>query len=156
MDLSLINSKTEMLIRKPIADVFEAFINPEITTRFWFTKSSGRLDRDKLVTWTWEMYDVSSEITVKNIEKDRQIIIEWDGYASRNTVTWLFTPYGDEATFVSITEAGFQGSEEQVISDLLNSKGGFTWLLAGAKAFLEHGIELNLVGDAYPKGLSDE
>ena len=32
-------AKAEMLIRKPVAEVFEAFINPEITTKFWFTKS---------------------------------------------------------------------------------------------------------------------
>ncbi len=32
-------AKTEMLIRKPIQEVFEAFINPEITTKFWFTHS---------------------------------------------------------------------------------------------------------------------
>lgn len=35
--------KTGMLIRKPVADVFEAFIDPLITTMFWFTKSSGRV-----------------------------------------------------------------------------------------------------------------
>jgi uncharacterized protein YndB with AHSA1/START domain len=38
-----------MLIRKPVADVFEAFVNPDITTKFWFTKSSGRLDAGKQV-----------------------------------------------------------------------------------------------------------
>jgi hypothetical protein len=27
-------SKTGMLIRKPVADVFEAFVNPDITTKF--------------------------------------------------------------------------------------------------------------------------
>ena len=32
-------AKTGMLIRKPVADVFEAFINPDITTKFWFTKA---------------------------------------------------------------------------------------------------------------------
>jgi len=28
-----------MLIRKPVEQVFEAFINPEITTSFWFLKA---------------------------------------------------------------------------------------------------------------------
>ena len=37
-------SKTGMLIRKPVAEVFEAFVDPDITTKFWFTKSSGRLE----------------------------------------------------------------------------------------------------------------
>jgi uncharacterized protein YndB with AHSA1/START domain len=36
--------KTGMLIRKPVADLFEAFVNPDVTTQFWFTKSSGRLE----------------------------------------------------------------------------------------------------------------
>lgn len=27
---------TGMLIRKPVAEVFEAIINPDITTNFWF------------------------------------------------------------------------------------------------------------------------
>ncbi len=34
--------KAEMLIRRPVAVVFEAFIDPTITSKFWFTKGSGR------------------------------------------------------------------------------------------------------------------
>jgi uncharacterized protein YndB with AHSA1/START domain len=37
-------TKTGMVIRRPVADVFEAFVNPKITTEFWFTRSSGRLE----------------------------------------------------------------------------------------------------------------
>jgi uncharacterized protein YndB with AHSA1/START domain len=48
-----------MLIRKPVEQVFEAFINPEITTNFWFTESTGRLDENHEVLWTWEMYNHS-------------------------------------------------------------------------------------------------
>src|SRR5690606_12955383 len=153
MNTKLIASKVEMLIRRPVSEVFEAFVNPEITTKFWFTKSSGRLDEHEEVTWTWEMYDVSSPVSVKAIEKDKRILIEWDGYQSRNTVEWLFRAYKDDTTFVSVTESGFQGDDEQIIHDALDSKGGFTWLLAGAKAFLEHGIELNLVSDAFPEDI---
>jgi len=43
--------KTGMLIRKPVAQVFEAFVNPDLTTRFWFTKSSGKLEPGKQVQW---------------------------------------------------------------------------------------------------------
>ena len=37
-------AKAEMLIRKPAAEVFEAFVNPAITSKFWFTKGSGRFE----------------------------------------------------------------------------------------------------------------
>ena len=57
--------ETQMLIRKPAALVFEAFIDPAITTKFWFTKSSGELVVGKTVTWEWEMYGVSTRVYTK-------------------------------------------------------------------------------------------
>jgi len=57
--------KTGMVIRRPAAEVFEAFVNPDITTQFWFTRSSGRLEPGTQVEWSWEMYNVSAAVTVK-------------------------------------------------------------------------------------------
>jgi uncharacterized protein YndB with AHSA1/START domain len=37
-------AKATMLIRRPVATVFEALVNPEVATKFWFTKSNGRLE----------------------------------------------------------------------------------------------------------------
>lgn len=45
-------AKAEMLVRKPVPQLFNAFIDPQITTKFWFNKSSGRLESGKQVTWT--------------------------------------------------------------------------------------------------------
>jgi uncharacterized protein YndB with AHSA1/START domain len=146
-------AKAEMLIRKPVAEVFEAFVNPEITTKFWFTKSSGRLEAGKHITWTWEMYDHSIEVEVKGLEEGKRILIEWGNRGSMTTVEWVFTPYEGDKTYVSITNSGFTGAGDKVVSDALDSKGGFTWVLAGLKALLEHNIELNAIADAFPKGL---
>lgn len=49
-------ARAQMLIRRPAAEVFEAFVEPSVTTRFWFTKSSGRLTPGSEVRWEWEMY----------------------------------------------------------------------------------------------------
>ncbi len=56
----------EMMIRKPIAEVFEAFIDPAITTKFWFTKSTGKLEVGKQVDWIWEMYQLTVRVWVKD------------------------------------------------------------------------------------------
>lgn len=48
-----------MVIRRPVAQVFDAFIDPAITSKFWFTKGSGRLDAGKRIRWDWEMFGVS-------------------------------------------------------------------------------------------------
>ena len=51
---------TAMLVRRPAAEVFEALVDPTITTKFWFTHSTGRLETGARVKWSWEMYGVCS------------------------------------------------------------------------------------------------
>lgn len=148
-------SKTGMLIRKPVADVFEAFVNPDVTTQFWFTKSSGRLETGKQVQWEWEMYGVSSPVTTKAVEPDRRLVIEWAGPYGPTTVEWKFIPREDGATFVSITHSGFTGDGDELVKQVADSTQGFSLVLAGLKALLEHGIRLNLVGDRFPKGIEE-
>jgi uncharacterized protein YndB with AHSA1/START domain len=148
-------TKTGMLIRKPVADAFEAFVNPDITTKFWFTRSSGRLEAGKQVQWDWEMYAVSVPVTVQAIEPNKRIVIEWPGYKSPTTVDWMFDPQEDGTTFVSITEAGFTGDGDELVKQVTDSTQGFTLVLAGLKALLEHDVRLNLVADRYPKGLEE-
>jgi hypothetical protein len=81
------------------------------------------------------------------------ILVEWGDYGSITTVEWIFTPYGNDATYVSISNSGFKGDGNKVVTDALDSKAGFTWVLAGLKALLEHNIELNAIADAFPEGL---
>lgn len=145
-------AKTGMLIRRPVAEVFAAFVDPAVTTRFWFTKGSGRLEAGKQVTWEWEMYGASTQVAVKAIEPDRRIVIEWDGYSGRTNVEWKFAPRKDGTTFVSISESGWTGDADELLGFVAESTAGFTWTLAGLKAWLEHGVQLNLVADRFPDG----
>jgi uncharacterized protein YndB with AHSA1/START domain len=158
MDLQLKHvpiTKTGMLIRRPVAEVFEAFVNPDITTKFWFTRSSGRLEMGKPVQWDWEMYGISIRVTAKAIEPGKRIVIEWPGYSGTTTVEWTFAPQHDGTTFVSITEDGFTGDADELVKQVTGSTQGFTLVLAGLKAFLEHNVRLNLVADRYPKGIEE-
>jgi len=142
-----------MLIRKPVSEVFEAFVNPAITSKFWFTKGSGRLEGGKQIRWDWEMYDVSVDVNVKAIEENKRILIEWEAPDNpRTTVEWVFSSRRDETTLVSVTNAGFTGDGDAVVKQALDSTGGFTLVLAGLKAFLEHDIALNLIADRFPGG----
>ncbi len=148
-------TRTGMLIRRPAREVFEAFVDPAVTTRFWFTKSSGRLEAGRRVDWSWEMYGVTVPVTAKAIEPDRHILIEWPGYKGTTEVEWLFEPQPDGTTFVRVTESGFTGGGDELVQQVTNSTQGFSLMLAGAKAFLEHGLRLNLVADRYPKGVEE-
>jgi uncharacterized protein YndB with AHSA1/START domain len=140
--------KVEMLIRRPVSEVFEAFVDPAVTTRFWFTRSSGRLEPGEKIRWDWEMYGVSTQVTVRAVEKDERILIEWNDPPTQ--VEWTFTARPDGTTFVSISNRGFAGDGDEVVRQAMDSQGGFSFVLAGAKALLEHGVVLNLVADHNP------
>lgn len=140
--------ETQMLIRKPANVVFEAFINPEITVNFWFTKSDGILEAGKTLRWYWEMYNVSTEVTVNEIIPNSKIQVEWGDPATM--VEFLFTETSDGHTYVVIKNFGFHQTGDDLIQEVIDNTGGFTTVLDGAKAFLEHGIRLNLIGDKFP------
>ena len=145
-------AKTGMLIRRPVTQVFEAIVDPGITAKFWFTKSSGRLEAGKEIRWEWEMYGASTRVVAKVIEPNQRIVIEWDGYSGRTTVEWTFTSLKD-GTFVDVTESGWTGTGDELVKYATNSTQGFSLMLAGLKALLEHDVKLNLTADRYPKGI---
>jgi uncharacterized protein YndB with AHSA1/START domain len=149
------SAKTGMLIRKPVADVFESIINPEITTKFWFTKSSGRLEVGKPIQWDWEMYGISIPVTATVIEPNERIVLQWPGQHGATTVEWTFDAQPDRTTFVRVTHAGFAGDADELVKQVADSTQGFSLVLAGMKAFLEHHIRLNLVADRYPAGIEE-
>jgi uncharacterized protein YndB with AHSA1/START domain len=138
-------ASTKMLIRRPVTEVFEAFVDPSVTSRFWFSRGSGRLREGERVTWHWDAYGVSADVEVKVLERDRRIVVEWP-----TPVEWTFTPRGDGTTLVRITASGFTGTDDQKVAAAIDSMGGFSFVLAGCKALLEHGVELDLVADHDP------
>jgi uncharacterized protein YndB with AHSA1/START domain len=148
-----IAAKAEMLIRSPVAKVFEAFVDPAITSKFWFSSGSGRLEAGKSVRWEWEMYGFSVDAKVKALEPNKRILVEWSAYGAPSDIEWTFTARPDGTTFVSITNSGLSGSLQEVANLAVAATEGFSFVLAGAKALLEHGLQLNLVPDRFPDGL---
>lgn len=144
-----------MLIRKPVEQVFEAFIDPEITANFWFTKSTGRLDEHDEVLWTWEMSNHTVPVSVKSIIPNEKIIIQWGNYEEKTTVEWTFIPLDKSRTFVNIVNGEFKGTPDELLAQVRDSTGGFTLVLAGLKAYLEYNIKLNLIADRFPKELGE-
>lgn len=140
-------ARATMLIRRPAAVVFDAFVDPAVTTCFWFSRASGPLVAGTTVTWFWDHCDASGDVTVVALERNRRIAIAWP-----TPVEWRFTPRGDDATFVEIVASGFTGSNDEQVAQALDSTEGFNLVIAACKAWLEHGIDLHIVVDKNPDG----
>jgi uncharacterized protein YndB with AHSA1/START domain len=82
--------------------------------------------------------------------------IEWPGNSGPTTVEWTFQPLPDGTTFVRVSESGWTGDADQLMRYVADSTQGFTLMLAGMKALLEHNVRLNLTLDRYPKGIEDQ
>ncbi|MEO6315058.1 MAG: SRPBCC family protein [Chitinophagaceae bacterium] len=154
LDNNLKYSEAQMRIRKPVSEVFQAFINPELTKHFWFTNGSDILEVGKEVTWTWEMYNFSTKVIATEILTDKKITISWFTTNPPTTVDFDFKTLSDGTTFVTIKHYGFDETGDELIEVLKDATGGFTIVLAGLKAFLEHNINLNLVADKFPKEIA--
>lgn len=143
--------EAQMLVRRPVEDVFTAFIDPEITRHFWFTSGSSILEKGKTVVWTWEMYGVSAEVEVLDILTNEEISVLWG--EPRTHIDFLFRPVSPASTYVQIRNYGFEVLEdEQLISFLTDSTGGFTTVVDGLKVYMEQGINPGLIADKFPAG----
>lgn len=148
----MINNKevvveTQMLIRRPASVVYQAFVDPAITKNFWFTNSSGKLEVGKTIRWEWEMYNASTQVVVKELVENKRIVIEWGEPAT--TVEFEFKALTPDRTYVVIKNYGFNLSDEKLIEAVKDNTGGFTTVLDGLKAYLEHNIRLNLIADKF-------
>lgn len=148
-------SETQMLIRKNNTEVFNAFIDPEITKHFWFTAGSNKLKLNTEVIWTWEMYNFSAKVIATEIIPNEKIVFDWFAYEKPTKVIINFKTLNETATFVSIVHKGFNKTGNELTELIKDSTGGFTLVLAGLKAYLEHGINLNLTADKFPKALTN-
>jgi uncharacterized protein YndB with AHSA1/START domain len=99
------------------------------------------------------MYGVSTNVDVKAIEGNRRILYEWNGPDNPSSVEWIFEPKGSHRTFLTVKNWGFGGDADTRVTEAINSTGGFSFVLSGLKAFLEHGIELRLIEDHDPNAL---
>lgn len=95
------------------------------------------------------MYNVSTTVFVKEIIENEKISIEWN--EPKTTVDFEFKKITDDTTYVVIKNYGFDKEGDELLNIIKDATGGFTTVLDGLKAYLEHNINLNLIADKFPK-----
>ena len=143
----------EMAIRKPIEDVFQSFIDPSITSKFWFSAGSALVEEGSRIEWHWSWYNLVVPVQVLRVVNNESILVEWGEGKDLSKAEWTFQAINSNRTFIRIRNFDFLGEGDQLVNQVTDSTGGFTMVLAGCKAYLEHGIQLNLVEDKFPKEL---
>ena len=135
-------AKSSTLIRCPVADVFNAFVDPEMIKKFWLAETTGPLAPGARVTWTFMVPGAKDDVTVVAFEKDRHIAFDWSDGISVNL---YFEESNDNLTTLRVTAEGFRG--ENALSDAINATEGFAIVLCDLKSLLETGSSGGFVRD---------
>ncbi|WP_409290022.1 SRPBCC family protein [Peribacillus sp. SCS-37] len=131
---------TKFKILKPTNEVFEAFVDPQKIGNFWFSSSSERWEQGKIITVKYEEYNAQLDIKVLEIEKNRKIVYEWGAIGEGNIVTILLEELDNSSTIIEVIEEGFKDNDEELISQLLDNKEGWVFMLSCLKGYLELGV----------------
>lgn len=135
-------ARATMLIRRPVAEVFDAFIDPDKITKFWLESTTGPLAKGAQVRWRFMVPGATEAVTVTAFEDQRRISFDWSDGVS---VNMNFEEHGNLATRLAVEVAGFQN--EHAVDEVVNATEGFSIVLCDLKTLLETGRSANLVRD---------
>jgi len=122
------------LIRAEVEKAYNAFVKPEILSRFWLSAASGPLEVGKTVHWEFMVAGVTDQVTATELIPNQKIKV---AFSDSTTVEWTFESIDSTNTIVTVVNAGYSGSIEDQVEQALNSVEGFTWVLADLKTLLE-------------------
>lgn len=133
--------KTNIQINKPVAEVFEAIVDPQKMSNYFIANGSARLEEGKQVMWSFPEFEGEFPVNVKKIVANELIALTWDVEGTPFIVEMILTPRGDNATKLTVTEKS-TAAEQPSIQWLKNNTEGWANFSACLKAYLEYGINL--------------
>jgi len=130
-----------MQIGKPIAEVFEAIINPEKMSHYFISKSTGMMEESKSLIWNFPEFDFDCPVRVGKIEKDKYISYYWSMDGIELLVEMTLIERENNSTLVSISEKS-RANDESGLKWFSGNSFGWSNFLACLKAYLEYNINL--------------
>lgn len=133
--------KTNIQINKPVAEVFEAIVDPQKMSNYFIANGSARLEEGKQVMWSFPEFEGEFPVNVKKIVANELIALTWDVEGTPFLVEMILTPRRDNATKLTVTEKS-TAAEQPSIQWLKNNTEGWANFSACLKAYMEYGINL--------------
>lgn len=134
-------ARAEMMIRRPAADVFAAFVEPAWLTRFWLSKVSAPLSLGAKVHWEFMVPGVTDEVTVTTFERNSRLAFRFSDLTETEI---LFEEIGPLQIRVAVRNWGFR---DEPVESAIEASQGFSIVLCDLKSLLEAGQSGRFVAD---------
>lgn len=133
-----VTAKASIGIQKPIEEVFESIVDPEIMVNYFISKSSGRMKSGQEIHWEFPEFEDSFPVSIREIRENEYISFVWD---TDSVVEIKLESLAKGDTVVRVFEEGHQ-SDDEGIKWAIGQSEGWANCLACMKAWLEYGIHL--------------
>lgn len=135
--------KVQLSVLKPVAEVFDAIIDPHKLSAYFTETASDKMLAGKEVIWKFPEFPDQIPVTILEVISNQLIKLEWTqegGYKTQVEIH-LKAIENDHATALTIIESGWS-SDETAIKNSYQNCGGWMHMLCSLKAYLEYGINL--------------
>src|SRR5690606_4581254 len=112
-------------IQKPIEEVFEGIVNPEMMTKYFISESSGRMETGKELNWKFPEFPDKYPIKEIKIETNRLVSFVWD---EGKFVNIKLESLPDKITLVKVIEDGKTYNEDNLKWVIGNTEGWANFL----------------------------
>jgi uncharacterized protein YndB with AHSA1/START domain len=136
-----IDVKVKDKILKPIAEVFDAVVDPQKLSNFFISGASGPLEEGVSITWFFDDIGGQLPVTVKVVRDNELIVFEWAASGIKAQVSIALTAIDPDSTSITITEKAFP-FDQTGVSKALQQTQGWTDFICSMKAYLYCGINL--------------
>ncbi|MCJ8014554.1 SRPBCC family protein [Paenibacillus sp. KQZ6P-2] len=131
---------TKFKILKPANEVFEAIVDPEKMSNYWFSSGTGRVEQGKTITWRYDEYSAEVVINVLEVEENKKIMFSWGGYGQETIVTIKLIELDHTSTVIEVNESGLKEDDPEIVNKMMGQKEGWVYVLTCLKGYLENGI----------------
>ena len=88
----------------------------------------------------YDEYDAQVDIKVMEIEINKKIVFQWGANGEGHIVTILLKELDNLSTIIEVNEEGFKENDDDLISQLIDNKEGWVYMLTCLKGYLEFGV----------------
>lgn len=131
---------TKLKILKPVNEVFEAIVDPNKMSNYWFSSGTARVEQGKTITWRYDEYNAEGDINVLAIEENKQIVFSWGGNDQETVVAITLKELDNTSTIIEVNESGLKEDDPEIVNKMIGQKEGWVYMLTCLKGYLENGI----------------
>lgn len=103
----------QLLIQRPVEEVFQLMIDAERISSFWLANSQGPLREGEQYTWLWTEFGESLKIYIDKIIPLQLISTVWQD--TQLTIDYEFVKLTPEATYVTFKAYNFKETGEKLV-----------------------------------------